>query len=118
LNHKTIFEVFDCDKPEKLSREFIAFQIGEQLKSGGKPVPGTLAAANGIEIISTIEYGDAQVASDLIEMRAQPGGCALALRVSRGPGVDPRTGERRKVWPVGAKVANPDPRGTRAARAR
>lgn len=103
MGHKTIFKVFDCDKPEKLSKQFIDFQIEQQLKAGGNPVPGTLAAAKGVEI-KTVEYGDLEVAATEIRKRAEPGGQALAIRVSVGPGIDPKTGELKKIWLVGANV--------------
>lgn len=100
MNYKTIFEVFECDKPEELSRKFIDYKIARQFKGGESAVRGTVAEANGI-LVSETEYGDPEIAGDLIRLKAEPEGSALAVRVT---GIDPRTGVRRKVWLVGAKV--------------
>ena len=103
MSRKTVFGIFHCNTPEDLSTEFTDFRIKQQLKAGGNPVPGTLAAAEGLEI-KTIEYGDLEVAATEIRKRAEPGGQALAIRVSVGPGIDPKTGELKKIWLVGANV--------------
>jgi hypothetical protein len=112
--HKFVTDIFHCPRKD-LQDMFHAYQIEAMFRNGGEPPAGSLSAANGVAILDLPPFSMPDVAERALLENTKPGGQAGAVQLAMpdpktGSPLDPRTGERRMVWLVGARV--PEAQGT------
>jgi hypothetical protein len=109
--YRFVTDIFHCPRTD-LQDMFHAYQIEAMFRNGGNPPAGSLAAAQGLIILDLPPFSMPDVAERALLENVSPGGKAGAVQLampdpSTGSPLDPRTGERRMVWLVGARVPLP-----------